>query len=1526
MLKTFIQRPVLATVISCILVILGILGMLNLPLERFPDIAPPAVKVTAIYPGANAETLLRSVAPSLEEAINGVEDMTYISSVASNDGSLVISVFFASGTNPDQASVNVQNRVSQATSQLPPEVVQRGIVTEKQENSLMMVPAMISDDSARYDQKFLVNYANINVIPDLKRISGVAEAVIVGGDKQYSMRIWLKPKQMAAYKLSTQDVLNAINDQNLEAAPGKFGEGSDEAFEYVIKYDGKLSKAADYENFVIRANSDGSFLRLKDVARVEFGSYTYNSHNTFDGHPAITIAISQLPGSNANDIQIQARTFLDNAARSYPKGIRNYDLYNTKAALDASIEQVKHTLLEAFILVFLVVFIFLQDLRSTLIPAIAVPVAIIGTFFFMQLLGFTINLLTLFALVLAIGIVVDDAIVVVEAVHSKMERQKMAPVEATISAMSEITGAIVSITLVMAAVFLPIGLIKGSAGLFYRQFAFTLAIAIVISAVNALTLSPALCALILKDIHTGKEEGAAPRTFKERFFLAFNTTFNYLVAKYVSSLSLLIRKKWLTLSVLVLMAVITTVLVQRTKTGFVPTEDVDFLAIAVNMQPGSSLQRMEELTDECTKVLGTMPQVRGVNVLTGFNFLTFSNSPSSSQLFIILKPVDERGAVKDIPGIMAITRQKMATVKGLDFLVFEFPSVAGYSNIDGLDIVLQDRTGDTRLDKFSGIATAFMDSLMHRKEIGVAFTTFRSDYPQYNVEVDKFKAKQLGVSIRDALQTMETYFGSVQASDFNRFGKYYRVVAQADVADRRELSTLQGIYVKNDKGDMLPINTFVRLKRVYGPETATRYNLFNSIEVTALPGKGYSSGDAIKIVQDVAAKALPEGYGFQWSGLTREQISSGNQATLVFGLCLLFVYFLLAAQYESYILPLAVILSIPNGIFGVFVAIRLAGIENNIYVQIALIMLIGLLSKNAILIVEFAVQRRRAGHPIVQAAIEAAALRIRPIIMTSFAFVVGMIPMMRAMGPSANGNHSISIAAAGGMLSGIMLGLSFIPVLFVVFQALQERISMKWPPAVAGIGGVLPVPLPVATVATLAVLVIGLSGCRVSKDAPLPDAGVPSEYRGGTTDTAIIAAMPWQVFFADPQLKSLIGDALAHNNDLQATVANIESARLTLRQAKLGNLPNLDHISSVTLERPSDNSLNGLTLKDFLNSNHVEDYTDYLSLSWEADLWGKIRSQKAAALAGYLRTREARNLLQTTIVSEIAKAYYNLLLLDAELAIARKNVRLDDSTLAIIGLQYESGQATLLAVQQAKAQRLSAAALVPQFERQLAVQEDAIAVLSGRSPAAIARDVPLDSLPMGDGFSAGVPGDLLRRRPDVRQAELAFSQANANVGSAKAAMYPSFTITAQGGLDAFKGSNLFNLPGSLFGLLTGGLTTPLLHKKELHTKYAVSQVDRDQAAVQYRQSIVVAVGEVSDALARLEKLKTQQALVAEQAGTLQEAVHHSQLLYSNGIATYLEVITAEASVLQSELDLAGIINARLDATVDLYRSVGGGWN
>jgi HAE1 family hydrophobic/amphiphilic exporter-1 len=1013
--------------------------MITLPLQQFPDIAPPAVQVTATYPGANAETILRSVAPSLEEAINGVENMTYMSSTASNDGTLAITIYFRQGTNPDQAQVNVQNRVATAQSQLPAEVIQQGISTIKQQNSLIAGIGLFSLDPKKYDQTFLANYAQINIIPEIKRIPGVASANIFGGIKDYAMRVWLNPAQMAAYHIMPAEVQAAIQDKNLEAAPGKFGERSNEAFEYVIKYTGKLTSPEEYGDIPIRANPDGSFLRLRDIGRIELGAFSYTSVTHANGNVGIGFGIIQLAGSNSNEIQIALDELMEKASMRFPKGISYSNFYRTKTSLDESISQVKHTLIEAFILVFVVVFLFLQDFRSTLIPAIAVPVTILGTFFFLNVLGFSINLLTLFALVLAIGIVVDDAIVVVEAVHAKMENEGLDPKTATSSAMHEISGAIISITLVMAAVFLPVGFLTGSTGIFYRQFAFTMAIAIMISAVNALTLSPALAALFIKKVH-GDVDRHIPKSFREKFNAGFNRSFQSLTDRYVSGLKFLIKHKWVGIAGLVFITIAVVLMVRNTKSGFIPTEDQGFVAISVSTPAGTSLATTTKVIEQAEKQLRALPAARFVFSVAGFNLLTNSSSPSAGVAFVLLKDDKERGEVRDINAIQESIRSTLKTVRGGTFFVFSFPTVPGFSNVEAIDFVLQDRTGG-KLDHFSNVANDFIAKLMTKPAVAYAFTTFRADYPQFKLEVDYDKASQLGVNTKDVLQTMQAYFGSAQVSDFNRFGKYYRVIVQADIADKADPAAMDRIFVTNKYGESVPVKTLVRLSRVYGSETASRFNLFTSIQINAIPREGYSSGDAIRAIEETAKEELPNGFDYQFEGQTREEISSGGQSAIIFILSLVFVYFLLSAQYESYILPLAVMLSIPTGIFGVFLAIGLAGIENNIYVQVALIMLIGLLAKNAILIVEFALQRRQRGELLVDAALDAARSRLRPILMTSLAFIAGMIPMMTAKGPSAQGNHSISIGAAGGMLSGVVLGVMVIPLLFVIFQHLQEKLK-----------------------------------------------------------------------------------------------------------------------------------------------------------------------------------------------------------------------------------------------------------------------------------------------------------------------------------------------------------------------------------------------------------------------------------------------------------------------------------------------------
>jgi HAE1 family hydrophobic/amphiphilic exporter-1 len=983
----------------------------------------------------------RAVATPIEEAINGVENMTYMTSTSSNDGTMTLNVYFKVGTDPDQAAVNVQSRVSRAVSQVPVEAVQSGISTQKQQNSMIFVPLIYSTDTT-YDETFLQNYAKINIVPELQRVPGVGQAQVFGA-KDYSMRIWLNPERLTANNLSTQDVLNAINDQNLEAAPGRFGQSSTASFEYILKYKGKLSKNEDYENIILKSAPDGSNIRLKDVARVEFGAFAYSANTNISGKPGIGIALFQTAGSNANDILTSAQDVMEKASKNFPKGIEYFNMYSAKEFLDESIAQVEETLLIAFALVFLVVFIFLQDFRATLIPAIAVPVAIIGTFFFMQVFGFTINLLTLFALVLAIGIVVDDAIVVVEAVHTKMEKTGLPARQATIQSMSEISGAIISITLVMAAVFVPVGFMQGPAGVFYKQFAFTLAIAILISAVNALTLSPALCALFLKPPQHVDTEGHAKRKgFLGRFFNGFNAGFRATTNRYKQSIQFLFKRRWIAITGLLVVVAVTVYFVKKTPTGFIPTEDQGFIVYSVNLPPGASLDRTQKVMDKIDKILTEEPAVERRGAVTGLNFIANANSSNYAIGFIRMKPHGERGPVDNIDGVIGVLTQKLSVITEASVFLFVFPTVQGFGNTSGFEFILQDRTGGS-LDKLAGTANGFIGQLFQRPEIAYAFTTFSTGNPQYQLNVNEAKAKQLGISVADLLKTLGVYYGSSFASDFNRFGKYYRVIVQADVPYRADPASLNNVFVKNNLGEMVPASTVVSLERVYGPETVTRNNLFNAVTINGMSKPGFSSGDAIKAIQEVAASYLPRGYSYEFSGMTREETNAGSQQTLIFILSVIFVYFLLAAQYESYILPLAVILTIPTGIFGVFAFINMFGIENNIYVQVGLIMLVGLLAKNAILIVEFAVQRRRAGMSIVQSALEAAQLRLRPILMTSFAFIVGLLPLTWANGGSALGNRSIGTGALGGMLTGVILGVFIIPVLYVIFQYLQEKITSK---------------------------------------------------------------------------------------------------------------------------------------------------------------------------------------------------------------------------------------------------------------------------------------------------------------------------------------------------------------------------------------------------------------------------------------------------------------------------------------------------
>ena len=1032
-LDNFIKRPVLSTVISIIIVLLGLIGLMTLPISQYPDIAPPTVEVKASYQGANAQTVVNSVIAPLEEEINGVEDMTYMTSTATNTGDATISVYFKPGSDPDMAAVNVQNRVTKAQGFLPSEVTKAGVTTSKKQSSILLAFTVYSEND-KYDQEFIYNYLKINVIPQIKRINGVGDASLLGSE--YSMRIWLKPDVMAQYGLMPSDVTNALSEQNIEAAPGQFGENAqDVTFQYMLKYKGRLSTPEEFGEIVIKANESGEVLRLKTIADVELGSLSYSIDTRSQGHEGITAMIYQSAGSNATQIINEVKALLEAEKRNFPPGITYDLLLDSNDFLFASIHEVIKTLLEAFVLVFLVVFIFLQDFRSTLIPAIAIPVALIGTFFMLKVMGFSINLLTLCAMVLAIAIVVDDAIVVVEAVHEKLEKGIKSAKDASIQAMGEISGALISITLVMMAVFIPVSFMSGITGTFYRQFGLTMAVSIAFSAINALTLSPALCALFLKphESHDGEKKGLL-----KRFFIAFNAAYDVTVKKYSKGVRFFVKNKMLSIGAVLAGAVLLFYLMGTTPTGLVPNEDTGTIFITLDMPAGTSLDKTKEAMAKVEKLVSNTPAIKTYTAISGFSILSSANGSSYGTLICKLHDWEERDETESADAInMRLMMQARELVKEGRVITFSMPMVPGFSVSDGFEFNLQDKTGGS-IESFYAVAQEFISRLSERPEIAQASTSFNPTYPQYMVNINVAKCKQAGLSPSDVLTTLQGYFGGIYASNFNRFGKLYRVMVQARPELRIDKEALNNIKIRNGK-DMAPITQFVELERVYGPDNIKRFNLFTSILVNGSPAPGYSSGQAIAAIEETAEQFLPQGYSYEYSGMTREEQNQSGGLGMILVICIIFVYLLLSAQYESYILPMVVILSIPFGLAGTFIFARMMGIDNNIYLQIGLIMLIGLLAKNAILITEFAVSRRESGMTIVEAAVDAAAARLRPILMTSLAMIIGLLPMMFAHGVGANGNSALGTGAIGGMLIGMVCQIFIVPALFVIFEALQEK-------------------------------------------------------------------------------------------------------------------------------------------------------------------------------------------------------------------------------------------------------------------------------------------------------------------------------------------------------------------------------------------------------------------------------------------------------------------------------------------------------
>ncbi|WP_042720833.1 efflux RND transporter permease subunit [Flavobacterium sp. B17] len=1036
MFKKFIRRPVLSIVISLIIVFMGVLSLLKLPITQFPSISPPKVNITAEYPGANNELLIKSVVIPLERGLNGVPGMKYMTSDAGNDGEASIQVVFDLGTDPNVAAVNVQNRVSSVVNKLPPLVVREGVKITREEPNMLMYINLYSDDP-KADQKFLFNYADINVMSELRRVSGVGFADILG-TREYAMRIWLKPDRLTAYSISADEVMEALNQQSLEASPGKTGESSgkrSQSFEYILKYPGRFNNEKDYGNIILKAKSDGEFIRLKDVANIEFGSSMYDIYSTLNGKPSAAITVKQSYGSNASDVIKNVKSLMEELQKTtFPKGM-HYDIsYDVSRFLDASIEKVVHTLFEAFILVAIVVFLFLGDWRSTLIPALAVPVSLVGTFAVMSAFGITLNMISLFALVMAIGVVVDDAIVVIEAVHAKMEEKNLSPLKATEEAMHEISGAIIAITLVMASVFIPIAFMSGPVGVFYRQFSITMASAIILSGVVALTLTPALCALILKNNH-GKPKRRTPITI---FLDKFNSLFTKGAGKYERMLNKTVKKKTITLPLLLAFCACTFFLSNSLPSGFIPAEDQGMIYAIIQTPPGSTLERTNQIAKELLRESEDIDGVQSVSSLAGYEILTEGTGSNSGTCLINLKSWEDRK--ESAAEIIEKLEEKAKNIPGANIEFFQPPSIPGYGAAGGFELRLLDKAGSGDYQKMEKVSNDFVRELKKRPELGSAFTFYSASFPQYMLRVDNDLAEQKGVTIENAMDNLSTLIGSNYETSFIRFDRPYKVIVQAGPQYRALPSDLLKLYVKNDKDQMVPYSDFMHLEKVYGLSEITRHNMYNSAEVSGTPAPGYSSGQAIAAIKEVADKTLPRGFGIDWAGISKDEVSRGNEAVFIFLVCLGFVYLILSAQYESFILPLPVILSLPTGIFGAFLCLKLLGLENNIYAQVAMVMLIGLLGKNAVLIVEFAVQKKaEEGIPVAQAAIEGAAIRFRPILMTSFAFIAGLIPLVMATGPGAVGNRTIGTAAAGGMLIGTIFGLMIIPGLYYIFGTIAEK-------------------------------------------------------------------------------------------------------------------------------------------------------------------------------------------------------------------------------------------------------------------------------------------------------------------------------------------------------------------------------------------------------------------------------------------------------------------------------------------------------
>lgn len=1499
--STFIRRPVLAAVVSILIVLLGLLSLQRLPMALFPDVAPPEVNVTVEYTGANAATLTRAAIVPLERAINGVPGMRYMSSVAGNDGVGVVQVLFETGTDPDVAAINVQNRVTAVMGELPPEVIRNGVQIGKEVNAMLMYLNVFSSDDD-LDEKFLYNFADIHLLEALKRVNGVGFVDILGA-KEYAMRIWLRPDKLAAYGISADEVLEALEEHNIEAAPGKLGENSDRAagtLQYTLTYSGKLTTPEAYEQIPIRAGPDGEILRIRDVADVELGTSYFDVEAKFNGRPAASIMLKQLPGSNASDVIAAVKELMAELKEEVFLPGMDYEIsFDVSRFLDAAMAQVARTFVEAFLLVALVIFVFLRDGRAVLALMLTVPVSLVGALTAMLFLGFSLNLVTLFALVLAIGIVVDNAIVVVEAVHARMEATGASPYDATVASVGEIGGAIFAITLVMGAVFIPMGFISGPAGVFYREFALTMAVAIGLSGLVALTLTPALSALFFR----------AQTPSSGRFFRWFDARYEAVERAYTSAMRLFAPRPLITVGALVGTLALVVALVRVVPTGFIPSEDQGTFYVSIMTPAGATLERTKDVVDAVREVAVELEGVASVSTLAGASILSDGTGATYGTLLVNLVGWSER--TKSVQELMEELEDRTRHIKDAELELFPPPTIPGYGNADGFELRVVDRTGRNDIREMEGVVERFLEALRARPEIGSAFSMFNARYPEFAVDIDVDKAARAGVTVEDAFSTLQTLIGSEYATNFIRFGRLYKVMVQALPEYRATPEDLLSLRMKNERGEMVPLSSFVTLKKGYGVDQLTRFDGYPSAELNGEGVPGISSGTVLEVISQVARESLPPGFGIEWAGMSRDEVGSGQEGLMVFLICLLFVYLILAAQYESFLLPLVVVFSLPPGILGAFAFLQVTGLENNIYTHIALVILIGLLGKNAILIVEMAEQRRRDGFAPVSAILQAGQQRLRPVVMTSLAFVAGLVPLAFSSGAGAVANRTIGVATIGGMVVGTIGGLLLVPGLYLLVRRAPR----------ANVAAAVPSLLPLA--------MLPLFGGCATTDLAERELELPSVYEELAAEGESAALLDWQELFGDERLSTLIGEALQRNHDRAMALQRIAMARAGVRLGTRQLLPSFSARGDVELRRFGRYTMDGAGNLDTeirpgeLVPEHLPDFLIGLESSWELDIWGRLWNQRQASLARLLASEEVAHLVESNLVAEVASGWFTLIALDETLAVLEATLERQTEALERVRALKASGRTDALAEQQFEAEVRETEARIVEARREILTRERALNLLVGRVPQPIERAEARSAM-VAASLPSGVPADLLRMRPDVRLAELELKASGFDVNAARAAFFPRVDLGAGVGLQAFNPVYLLT-PQSIVYSLAGGVLAPLLNHAEIEADYHVATAAQLESLAAFQKAVLEAYVEASNAITDVKASDELLEVRAKQLELRRQAAETAVLLFTAGKAGWLEVLFAQTEAAESELDVIETWREQQLARIGLYRALGGGW-